>query len=93
MWRELTPIVVNQIMDDITNGLPDGERYSKAPNAGKRAAWKVVKKHADCLNEKQCRDAIKTWLDTGMLAEAEYYSKLRRESLPGLFVNDTKRPG
>lgn len=93
MWRELTPIVVNQIMDDIANGLPDGARYSKAPNAGKRAAWKVVKKHADCLNEKQCRDAIKTWLDTGMLVEVEYYSKVRRESLPGLFVNDAKRPG
>lgn len=93
MWRELTPIVVNQIMDDIANGLPDGARYSKAPNAGKRAAWKVVKKHADCLNEKQCRDAIKTWLDTGMFVEVEYYSKMRRESLPGLFVNDAKRPG
>jgi hypothetical protein len=97
-WAGLSHIVLNQILNDIEAGLGDGERYSAAPNAGNRAAWKVVLEHAPDRTEKQAREIIRTWLrkdsggNHGVLFEREYTSNERREPVKGLYVNATRRP-
>ena len=47
--------------------MPDGNRYSDAPNATDRAAWKVVLEHAPDKTETQAREIIKTWVKNGVL--------------------------
>ena len=84
---------INRILDDIDAGLPDGERYSNAPNAKTRAAWPVVERQAQGKPEPQCREVIKQWVDHGLLVSETYHSKRDRKDVEGLHVNNAKRPG
>ena len=59
MWDCITVAVANRILDDIDAGMEGGRRYSDAPNAEDRAAWKVVVAHVPSLNEKQAREVVK----------------------------------
>ena len=38
----LSNVTLNQILTDIEAGTPDGNRYTDAPNAIERAAWRVI---------------------------------------------------
>ncbi|MCP5364940.1 MAG: AAA family ATPase [Hyphomicrobiales bacterium] len=92
-WADLNASQLNRMLDDIRDGLDDGERYSAAPNAKDRAAWKVVHEHAPGKSDAQCRQIIKTWLKNDVLIEEKYRSPLSRKEVSGLSVNDEKRPG
>jgi hypothetical protein len=41
-WSDLSIDLLNRILTAIDAGLPNGNRYSDAPNVIDRAAWKVV---------------------------------------------------
>ena len=69
---ELPNVLLNRILDDIEEGLPDGERYSGAPSAKARAAWPIVQKHAPDKTEPQCREIIRAWLKSRLLIVEEY---------------------
>jgi len=92
LFAGLTTATVNSILDDIEAGLADGGgRYSDHSAAKKRAAWKVVMKHARDKNDRQARAIIKTWIEKGVLSLRPYHDPERREDILGLWV--TKRPG
>jgi hypothetical protein len=78
---------------DEKTALPTGQRYSSGPRATTRAAWKVVKKHAEDKTDQQCREIIATWMKNGVLEERDYMDSDRREEVKGLFVIAAKRPG
>jgi len=92
LFRGLSTILVNAILDEIDAGLPGGALYSDHPRATDRAAWRVVTKHAD-RTEPQARQIIKEWLKTGLLYHCPFRNEKQRKEQQGLRVNATKRPG
>lgn len=92
-WEGLSNALLNRILDDIDAGTENRERYSGAPSAKARAAWKVVQRHAPAKTETQCREIVKTWTATGLLIVEEYISPKERKSFEGLRVDHSKRPG
>jgi hypothetical protein len=92
-WSDLGIDLLNRILTAIDAGLPDGNRYSDAPNVIDRAAWKVVVDHAPNKTENQARDIIKTWVKNGVLVRDEYENPATRKSVKGLRVDPKKRPG
>ena len=59
--------------------MPDGNRYTNAPNADDRAAWKVVTKHAPDKTEGQAREIIKAWVKNTVLIIEEYENPVTRK--------------
>jgi hypothetical protein len=90
-WGEITTSVANQILDRIERGPEPGQRYSPAPQAKDRAAWVVIQEFCPSLNEKQAREVITRWLETGVLLKQTYPDPRDRHQKPGLFIG--KRPG
>lgn len=91
-WGEMSCDLLNRILDEIEKGMSDGERYSAAPSAKKRAAWSIVQMHAPNKTEPQCREIIKTWLKTGVLLKEDYDSPKEHKKFEGLQVDASKRP-
>ena len=73
-------------------GLPNGQRYSDAAAAKGRAAWPVVAKHCPTKTKAQCREIIRTWVNNGVLYNADYEDPVQWKDRPGLFVDSSKRP-
>jgi hypothetical protein len=93
-WEKILPALANRILDDIAAGIDGGkQRYSDAPAATDRAAWKVVTRHTPSLNETQARKIIQTWGKNGVLFRQKYHDEPARKDLLGLYVNNAKRPG
>ncbi|MCA1469795.1 AAA family ATPase [Bradyrhizobium sp. IC3195] len=92
-WAGMDNALLNRILTEINDGMPDKTLYSAAPNARARAAWKVICRAAPEKTEEQAREMIQTWLKTGVLIECEYYNEVARKSATGLYVDDAKRPG
>jgi hypothetical protein len=91
-WAGLEVATLNHILDAIDAGLPNGSRYSSAPKAGNRAAWKVVEHQCPGKNEKQARDMIQIWVKNGTLYAEDYEDPVQRRPRSGLRVNPLKRP-
>jgi hypothetical protein len=91
-WADLSVAMLNQILTAIDTGLPNGVRYSDAPNAKTAAAWKVVTEHAPAKTDAQAREIIKTWVKTGLLIRHDYDNPATRKPATGLRVDPTKRP-
>ena len=60
-WAGLDSALLNRILDALDAGMADGQRYSSAGSAVKRAAWRVVEQHAPGKPEKACRFIINAW--------------------------------
>jgi hypothetical protein len=91
-WEGLNHPMLNAILDDIAAGTDHGQRYSGAPNAKDRAAWRVVQAHARDKSEKQCREVINAWLRSGTLYHADYDDPVDHKPRAGLCVHPAKRP-
>jgi hypothetical protein len=85
--------MLNRVLTEIDAGLADGNRYSHAPKADDRAAWKVVAKHAPGKTEGQAREIIKAWVKNGVLISEEYENPSTRKTVKGLRVDNSRRPG
>lgn len=83
--------VLDKILDEIEAGLPDGNRYSSAPNTD-RPAWRVIDKHCPGKGEGPARQIIKTWIGSGLLIAKEYDNPKTRKPVKGLWVEPKKRP-
>ncbi len=92
LWDGLTSATLNAILTDIDAGIPNGQRYSSAPRARKRAAWPVVQKRCPNRTEAQCKEIIRTWVKNGVLYEDEYDDPVDRKLCNGLRLDATKRP-
>jgi hypothetical protein len=91
-WSGLNNLLLNQILTDIDTGLLDGNRYTDAPNAVDRAAWRVVIKHAPAKSEADARQIIKAWVRSGLLVPHEYDNPVTRKPVKGFRVDNAKRP-
>ncbi len=91
-WAGLDSPLLNRILDTIDAGLPNGQRYSAAGSAGKRAAWLAVQKHSPTTTEPASRAIIRTWIKRGTLFTDDYRDPVRRKVLVGLRIDPTKRP-
>jgi hypothetical protein len=92
IWDDLSADLLNGILAAIDTGLSDGNRYSDAPSAGDRAAWKVVCEHAPQKTEKQAREIIKTWVKNEWLIVRQYENPVTRKEVNGLYRNPEKKP-
>ena len=58
-WADTTVETLNRILNDIAQGMPNGQRYSTDNAAKNRAAWLVVQKHCPEKSKAQCREIIR----------------------------------
>jgi hypothetical protein len=93
LWKVVTDLIANQILDRIEMGPSPSRRYSADGRAKDRAAWPVVAEICPALTEAQCREVIKTWLLNGdrRFLQAKEYSPKGSDKERGLFV--VARPG
>lgn len=92
LFADISIPVLNTILDEIDAGLPDGNRFSDAPNVTDRAAWRVIEKHCPGKGEGPARQIIKTWLGSGLLVHHSYENPATRKPVKGLRVDPAKRP-
>jgi hypothetical protein len=93
VWEGITDEMIDAVLADIANGMPNGQRYSDANAATARAAWRVIQQHCPDRSEAQCREIIKVWLKSGVLYNENYDDPVERKPRKGLRVDDSKRPG
>src|SRR5262249_49536095 len=91
-WDDLRPDRINRILDKIDAGMPDGNRYSGAASATKRAAWPIIVAEMPEMVEAQAREVIKDWLGRGVLISREYKKPGDGRKIEGLCVDPAKRP-
>jgi hypothetical protein len=91
-WGDMSATVLNEILNKIEEGLPDGNRYTDAPSAKERAAWKVVQRCAPHKSEQQSREIIRIWVKNGVLVSFPYRNPVSRNEVSGLRVDHEKRP-
>jgi hypothetical protein len=93
VWEGLGSAILNTALTEIDAGMPNGQRYTdKGGGKGPRAAWRVVQKHCPDRSEGQCREIIRTWIQNGVLFEAEYDDPIERKPRKGYWLDTTKRP-
>jgi hypothetical protein len=92
-WADLSCAALNVVLSAIDAGMGNGQRYSDAPRATTRAAWRVVQQHCPDRTEAQCREIINTWVRNKVLYNEEYDDPVKRETVKGLRLDPTKRPG
>jgi hypothetical protein len=76
---------MDEILDRINEGLPDGVRYTHAGSAKTRAAWKVVVDVVPSVMEEQAREIINTWVKNGVLVSNTYHNSKVRKDEDGLW--------
>jgi hypothetical protein len=91
-WSDLAIDLLNRMLTAIDGGLPNGSRYSDAPNAKERAAWRAVLEYAPHKTELQAREIIKVWVANGVLRHRDYDDPEDRKTRRGLWVDNAKRP-
>src|SRR5262249_41750547 len=79
-WEGMDDSQIRCILDKIDAGLPDGNRYTDAPSAKTRAAWKVVLEVLPEKTEAQAREIIKTWVKKKLLEPRPYKDKDSKEA-------------
>jgi hypothetical protein len=90
-FAEISVAEINDILNEIEKGLPDGNRYSDHHLATTRAAWRVVTKHSK-KTEGQAKAIIQTWVKSGLLFNDECENPTTRKTVQGLQVDNSKRP-
>ena len=81
---------VTRILDVIDAGLRDGRRFSVAPQARDRAAWRIVQGQVPALSDNEAQAVIDTWLQNGAVETRSYQDPVYRRDSLGLFVNRAK---
>jgi hypothetical protein len=93
VWAQISVVTENEILNRIEAGLPDGRRYSSAPQAGKdRAAWRIVQAVVPDFSDRLAKSVISGWQKNGLIAMTDYTDQIRREASSGLKVIGAKRP-
>lgn len=83
---------LNEILDMISAGLRNGERYSDAGAADERHVTRAFSEVTPEISTKRAAAIVRDWLKTGLLYKDDYRSSVDRKWRKGLFVNDGKRP-
>ena len=83
---------MEDILNRIEKGFPDGSRYTNSPSAKTRAAWKVVVDVIPEKNEQQAREIIKTWISKKVLEHRTYQNPKTYKEEEGLWKSDGEIP-
>jgi AAA domain len=92
LFQDVSRPTINDILNEIDAGLPDGNRYTDAPNATERAAWRIVVKHVKDKTTEEARRMIGSWRASGLLIAKDYKNPNTTKKVRGLWVDDSKRP-
>jgi hypothetical protein len=84
LFESLPSDRLNIVLTKLGAGLGDGQRYSTAPAAKERAAWRAVQEQFPDLKEERCRAVIKAWVDNEMFEVGEYEDPKRRRTVTGI---------
>lgn len=76
--------MIDAILREIDQGLPNGVLFSDHPAAKERAAWKIVQQHQTGKTEAQCKAIIKRWVVNRVLVRAEFTNPDNRHQERGL---------
>ncbi len=90
-WDGVDDDLTRRILAAIDDGLPDGNRYTDAPRAGGREAWRVVQQHMPDKPEAPARELVKTWVRNGTLEVYDYTNPSTRKAVKGLRLAAEKR--
>jgi len=91
-FEGMSTVLLNEILSEIDAGTPDGNRYTDAPNAFDRAAWRVIVKHCLDKSEAAARKIIKCWTSSGLLVRKSYENPVTRKTVSGFWIDPAKRP-
>ncbi|MFZ3238615.1 MAG: hypothetical protein WA417_14845 [Stellaceae bacterium] len=85
-------LAATSVLRLINAGTSDGRRFSAAPQAKDRAAWRLVQTAVPSLTDKAAQAVINSWLHTKVLETRSYRDPLDRRHYPGLFVTPFEEP-
>lgn len=85
-------LAATSVLRLINAGTSDGRRFSAAPQAKDRAAWRLVQTAVPSLTDKAAQAVISCWLRTKVLQIRSYRDPLDRRHYPGLFVISFEAP-
>lgn len=84
LFDGLTDADLNRALRRIGAGMDDGRRYSTAPAAKERAAWRALQAEFPDMDEQRCRAIVATWTKNGVLEIGDYEDPTRREIAKGV---------
>ena len=79
-------LAATSVLRLINAGTSDGRRFSAAPQAKDRAAWRLVQTAVPSLTDKAAQEVINAWLQCKVLEIRSYRDPIDRRNYPGLFV-------
>jgi hypothetical protein len=85
-------LAATSVLRLINAGTSDGRRFSAAPQAKDRAAWRLVQTAVPSLTDKAAQEVIHSWLQTKVLETRSYRDPIDRRNYPGLFVTPLAEP-
>lgn len=85
-------LAASSVLRLINAGTSDGRRYSAAPQAKDRAAWRLVQSAVPGLTDKAAQEVIDSWLRAKVLETRSSRDPLNRRHHPGLFVTPLNEP-
>jgi hypothetical protein len=85
-------LAATSVLRLINAGTSDGRRFSAAPQAKDRAAWRLVQTAVPSLTDKAAQEVISSWLRNKVLETRSYRDPLDRRNYPGLFVMLLEEP-
>ena len=85
VWKDVSEQQADAIIEELGKAMPDGDRYSNASSAKRRAAWPVVAKHVKGKTERQAREMVDAWIKGERLTVQDYPSPVTRKKERGLF--------
>lgn len=89
---DATPAELNAALDEIDRGPSPGVLYT-ASNRGGGSRWAGRVLIARCgMSEPQARALLATWVRAGLLHETHFHHPEARRQMPGVRVDDSKRP-
>jgi hypothetical protein len=84
LFEGFSTAYLNKALDRLRAGMDDGRRYSAAPSAKARAAWRVLHEICPAQTEERCRKVIATWVKNDVLTIGTYYDATERKDAEGI---------
>jgi len=91
LFAGITDAALSACLDELTVGLPEGERYSFLPQGKDRYAALAIAE-ALAIEEERAARIMRAWKRSGLLFEKEYFSERNRKTRKGVYVDAEKRP-
>ena len=93
VWADTTTAGLNEALDLIAAGPEPGILFNATRRGGSNRWAGQVLVQSLGLTEPQAGQMIKDWLKNETLEEVEYHHPTHRRLVPGVRVNDARRPG